>query len=88
MLIFENPGGPAAVFMSLFPPTALMTISLRWGLGTVPLWQLGASWVLLTATALFLTWAAARIFRIGMLRYGQPLNIHGLLAAIKSSGAA
>jgi ABC-2 type transport system permease protein len=83
ILIFENPGGPFVVFMSLFPTSAFMTISLRWGLGTVPVWQLGASWVILVGTTAFAMWVAARVFRMGMLRYGQPLNLRGALAAIR-----
>jgi len=82
-VLFANPGHPAMVALSLFPPTAFMTVSLRWGLGTIPAWQLGASWVLLVAAAAFMVWAAARIFRAGMLRYGQPLNLKGVMAALR-----
>jgi len=82
MVIFENPAAPLVVFFTLFPTTAFMTISLRWGLGTVPLWQIGVSWILLVATTIFMVWAAARVFRAGMLRYGQPLNLKTALAAI------
>jgi ABC-2 type transport system permease protein len=82
-LIFENPGSPLVVFLTLFPTTSFLTISLRWGLGTVPLWQLAVSWVLLVATTLFTIWAAARIFRAGMLRYGQPLTFKSALAAFR-----
>jgi ABC-2 type transport system permease protein len=84
-LFFENPNGPAVIFMSLFPTTAFMTISLRWGLGTVPLWQLGLSWVLLVSTTLLMIWAAARIFRVGMLRYGQPLNLKAAVEAVRNA---
>jgi ABC-2 type transport system permease protein len=82
-VLFANPAHPAIVALSLFPPTAFMTISLRWGLGTIPTWQLGVSWVLLVAAAAFMVWAAARIFRAGMLRYGQPLNLKGVMAALR-----
>ncbi len=84
-LFFENPNGPAVIFMSLFPTTAFMSISLRWGLGTVPLWQLGLSWVLLVSTTLLMIWAAARIFRVGMLRYGQPLNLKAAVEAVRNA---
>ncbi len=83
MVIFENPAAPVVVFFTLFPTTAFMTISLRWGLGTVPLWQIGVSWVLLVAATIFMLWAAARIFRAGMLRYGQPLNLKAAVAVIR-----
>jgi ABC-2 type transport system permease protein len=82
-LIFENPNHPAVVGFTLFPTTAFLTISLRWGLGTVPVWQLGVSWVLLVAATLLLTWVAARVFRIGMLRYGKPLNLKAIVAAVR-----
>lgn len=82
-LIFENPAHPFVVFLTLFPATAFLTISLRWGLGTVAVWQLGVSWVLLITTALFMVWAAARIFRAGMLRYGQPLNLKAAIAVVR-----
>jgi ABC-2 type transport system permease protein len=85
-VLFGNPGHPLMVFMTLFPTTAFLTISLRWGLGTIPVWQLGASWVLLVATTIFMVWAAARIFRAGMLRYGQPLTLKTALVALRTRG--
>jgi ABC-2 type transport system permease protein len=82
-VILENPAASVVVFFTLFPTTAFMTISLRWGLGTVPLWQIGVSWIILIATTIFMVWAAARIFRVGMLRYGQPLNLKAAAVAIR-----
>jgi len=81
-VIFSNPAHPAIVFFTLFPTTAFLTISLRWGVGTVPVWQLGVSWGLLVAVTIFMVWAAARIFRVGMLSYGQPLKLKTVVAAI------
>lgn len=84
-IIIENPNAPLAVAFTLFPTTAFLTVSLRWGLGSVPLWQLGASWVILVITAVFAVWVASRIFRIGMLQYGQPLSWKTAVAALRSS---
>jgi len=83
VVILRNPGHPVSVFLSLFPTTAFLTISLRWGLGTVPLWQIGVGWISLVATTLFMVWAAARIFRAGMLRYGQPLRLKAAVAVLR-----
>ena len=83
IFIFMNPAGLLPTLLSLFPPTAFLTISLRWGLGTVPLWQLLLSWLLLVASAGFMMWAAARIFRVGMLRYGQPLSLTAAMQAVR-----
>ena len=83
--IFENPAGPVVSFFSFFPTTAFLTISLRWGLGSVPLWQVGLSWVLLVSTTLLMMHAAARLFRTGMLRYGQPLTLRSAVRAVRGS---
>jgi ABC-2 type transport system permease protein len=84
-VIFQDPSHPLVVAFSIFPTTSFLTISLRWGLGTVPLWQIGVGWVLLVATAILTVWAAARVFRAGMLRYGQPLSIRAAVAALRGN---
>lgn len=83
-LIFTNPGSVFVTALTLFPPTAFMTVLLRWGLGSVPIWQVILSWVLLVGSAFFMIWAAIRIFRAGMLQYGQPLKLKAALAALRS----
>ena len=83
-LLFQNPGHPLFVFFTFFPPTSFLTVSLRWGLGTVPMWQMAVGWLLLVAAALLMVWAAARVFRAGMLRYGQPLTFRGAVEAIRA----
>ena len=82
-VLIQNPSHPLIVFLTLFPTTSFLTVSLRWGLGTVPMWQIGLSWLILVATAGFMVWAAARIFRAGMLRYGQALTLQSALAAVR-----
>jgi ABC-2 type transport system permease protein len=82
-VLFSNPAHPLIVAFTLFPTTSFLTISLRWGLGTVPWWQIGLSWGLLVATAALSIWAAARVFRAGMLRYGKPLNLKAVVAAVR-----
>jgi ABC-2 type transport system permease protein len=82
-VLFNNPGHPLIIAFTLFPTTSFLTISLRWGLGTVPWWQIGLSWTLLVATAALSIWAAARVFRAGMLRYGKPLSLKAVVAAVR-----
>ena len=83
VVFFENPSSPLIVLLTLFPPTAFLTIAIRWGLSTVPAWQLIVSWVLLVFSAGWTVWAAVRIFRIGMLQYGQPLSRKVILAGLR-----
>ena len=85
-MIFEDPSAPLLVFLSFFPTSSFLTISLRWGVASVPLWQIGLSWVILVASAILMVWAASRVFRAGMLRYGQPLTVRTALGAITGSG--
>jgi ABC-2 type transport system permease protein len=85
-VLIQDPAGPLAVFLTLFPTSSFLTVALRWGLGTIPVWQMVAGWVLLVATTLFMFWAAARIFRAGMLRYGQPLSLKSALSSISPLG--
>lgn len=82
-LVFINPDSPVLVVLTLLPTTAFTTIVLRWATTVVPWWQLLLSWVLLIATTWFSIWAAARIFRLGMLRYGQRLDLRSALRAIR-----
>lgn len=82
VFIFQDPGGPLVVLLSLFPTTAFLTIAFRWALSSAPLWQIALSWLLLVGTAIFMMGATLRIFRAGMLRYGQSLSLRSSLRAI------
>jgi ABC-2 type transport system permease protein len=80
-MVFTAPDSPLMVALTLFPPTAFITVSLRWGLSAIPAWQMVLSWLLVLASAVFCVWAAARVFRAGMLRYGQALSLREAWAA-------
>jgi ABC-2 type transport system permease protein len=82
-LLMTNPGHPAIVVMTIFPTTSFLTVSLRWGLGTIPAWQMAVSWVVLVATTFLMLWIAVRIFRAGMLRYGQAMTLKGAVSSLR-----
>lgn len=88
IVLFANPDGPMAVGMTLFPTTSFLTVLIRWGLTTIPAWQLALSWLLLTLSAAASVWAAARIYRAGMLHYGQRLSGPALRAALRGQAPA
>ncbi len=83
MLIMAKPNSPVVAFLTLFPTTSFVTITLRWGMNIVPMWQLIVSWILVVGAALASIWLAARIFRLGMLSYGQPLSLKHILASLR-----
>lgn len=82
-VLIETPNSPLAVGLTLFPTTSFVTVTLRWALAGIPTWQLATSWGILVLTALLSVWASAHIFRVGMLRYGQPLTPRALLATLQ-----
>ncbi len=81
-LIFADPDSPLLVFLSFWPTSSLLTLSMRWGVTQVPVWQLALSWLILVGTGSLTIWAAARIFRIGMLQYGQRLSWKAVVGAL------
>jgi len=82
IVFFTAPNSPLATLLTLFPTTAFITITMRWGMSTIPAWQIIASWLILVLSSVGMIWAAARVFRAGMLLYGQRLNFKAMLRAI------
>ena len=78
----ENPMGPMAVWCSIIPFTSPVVMMVRLPFG-VPTWQLILSIVLLFGTAFAITWMAARIYRRGILHYGQKASFKDLFKWIK-----
>ncbi len=84
VLIFTDPNSPLLVAMTLFPTTAFMSVAMRWGMTAIPAWQLIVGWGLLVATAVASVVVAARVFRAGMLRYGQPLSLAAIAQIVRA----
>jgi ABC-2 type transport system permease protein len=84
--IMAQPNSPLIVALTLFPTTSFVTLTLRWALAAVPLWQLALSWVILVGSAMFSVWTAARVFRLGMLSYGQHLNLKNIVTSLRDGG--
>lgn len=84
--ILEAPSGAVAVGASLFPTTAPFAMLLRLGLQPAPpAWQVVVGIGTTLASALFCVWAAARVFRVGLLMQGKPVTF-GELARWISRG--
>jgi ABC-2 type transport system permease protein len=74
-VILGNPNGPLATVISLIPFSAPTAMLMRLVLADVPAWQVATSLVLLALTAAGAIWLAARVMRLGMLRYGKRLSL-------------
>jgi ABC-2 type transport system permease protein len=86
-IFIANPNGPLAVALTLFPTTAFTAITVRWGMTTIPAWQLTASWIILVVSAALCVVFAAQIFRMGMLTYGQRLDLRSIRSALGGKGS-
>lgn len=77
-LFITNPNHPLVTAMSLFPFTSPLSNMALLGLGEVQPWRIILSLLVLIASIIFVLWFSARIFRVGMLSYGQRLSLRQL----------
>ena len=81
MLLFpiaRNPEGPVAFWGSIIPFTAPVAMLARVPYG-IPVWELLLSMSLMVLTTIGAIWAAAKIYRIGILMYGKKVNLKELI---------
>ena len=71
--ILNNPNGSLAFWLSVIPFSAPIGMMIRIPFG-VPIWEVGLSMGLLVVAFLTTTWIAGRIYRIGILSYGQKVT--------------
>lgn len=84
--LIDSPNGWLAVTLSLFPPTASITMMLRLATTQVPLWQLILAAALLALTALWVVRMVARMFRAQALLSGQPFRLDRFARALLGKG--
>jgi len=83
--IMHDPNGPISVGLSLFPLTAPIALPLRAMFTTVPSWQIILTIAILVLLAIFSLWLSARIFRLGMLRFGKRVSLREAFNRAKAS---
>lgn len=69
----NNPSGSLAYWFSLIPFTSPIVMMVRIPFG-VPFTDLFISMALLVVSFVFMTWFAAKIYRVGILMYGKKVN--------------
>ena len=80
--MINEPSGNISTWLSLIPFTSPVAMLLRIPFG-VPLWQVGLSMLLILATFPLCIWAAAKIYRSAILRYGQKTTWRDVWHLIK-----
>jgi ABC-2 type transport system permease protein len=82
-VIIFDPNGVLAVILSLFPLTAPLALLLRYGMTSIPAWQIVTAITLIILSIIGAIWLASKVFRIGMLRYGQAIKLTEIAANIR-----
>ena len=77
------PNGVFARTLTFIPFTASFTMMIRIGVTDVALWEIALSLIVTVGSGLALLWLSARVFRAGILTYGQRMSLRGLWLAIR-----
>lgn len=82
--IINNPDGPTAFWLSIVPFTSPIAMTARIPFG-VPIWQIVLAMVLLLVSCLAMVYVAAKIYRVGILMYGNKATFKELWKWIRTS---
>lgn len=83
MSVFNDPNSPLAFWASMIPFTSPIVMIARIPFG-IPAWEIVTSLIVLYITFIFVTWLAARIFRIGIFMHGKRPSWHELWQWLKT----
>jgi len=72
--VINNPDGPVGFWMSIIPFTSPVAMVARIPFG-VPAWQIALSIALLAGTTFFMIFLAGKIYRVGILMYGNKATL-------------
>ncbi len=81
--VVENPDSSLAVISSLIPFFSPILMITRIAITDVPFWQIGLSIVLTLLTFAGALWLCAKIYKVGILSYGQSATFKELVKWIK-----
>lgn len=82
--IIMFPDNPAIIALTIFPFTAPVTLMLRLGATTVPVWQIVVSILVLLVCVLGGLFITARIVRVFLLMYGKRPALGTVIRSLKS----
>jgi ABC-2 type transport system permease protein len=81
----NSPDSGLARVTSILPPFSTMVMPIRWAAGTVPVWEVGVSMLLMVLVVVLLIRVAGRIYAGAVLRSGPRVRLKEALAAGKES---
>lgn len=81
----QNPDGMAMKICSYLPVSSYSAMFVRIGMGKVAMWEIVVSAIVLFVSVFVAGWIAAKIYRMGTLRYGNPISFTKALKDMKSA---
>ena len=82
MSVFNDPNSPLAFWASMIPLTSPIVMIARIPCG-IALWEIIVSLVVLYASFVFTTWAASKIYRVGIFMHGKKPSFKELISWMK-----
>lgn len=86
IVTMSEPGGRIAVIGSYVPFFSPMVMFARAELGSPAAWEIAVSYAVLAATVAAAMWAAARLYRAGILMYGKRPSLMEAARMLKRQG--
>ena len=80
-----NVDGPIIKVLSFLPFSSYSTMFARIAMGTVAPWEIVLSAIILIASIFGAGVLGAKLYRMGTLRYGNPIKLSTALKAIRKS---
>ena len=85
LIQLSNVDGPVIKVLSYLPVSSYSTMFARIAMGTVAPWEPVVSFLILAASIFGAGVLGAKIYRMGTLRYGNPIKIGTALKDLKKS---
>lgn len=80
----DNVDGILIKVCSFLPISSYSAMFVRIAMGNVEVWEIAVSFVILVISTIGVGWLAAKIYRMGTLRYGNPISIKNALKNLKN----
>lgn len=76
--VLEKPDAAFSVFLSHFPFSSPIMMTVRMTVTSIPVWEVFLSFVFLMLGFLVVIWIASRVYRVGILMYGKKASLRDL----------
>lgn len=87
LLQLEKPDGIIMKVCSYLPLSSYSAMFVRISMGSVATWEIVLSAILLFVSIFLVGWLGAKIYRMGTLRYGNPIKLSNALRSLKQEEA-